>query len=68
MAPKRKAANAAEGRSSKRVASGMNTPVSIGSDGSDDEYSDIGDVEETEETPQRFASQYHRDDLAKIKD
>lgn len=40
MPPKRKApATAAPERSAKRVASGVNTPVSIGSD-SDDDYSD----------------------------
>lgn len=40
MAPKRKAP-ASGGRASKRVASGTNTPVSMGS--SNDEYSDSGD-------------------------
>lgn len=38
MAPKRKAAPV-EGRASKRVASGVSTPASLGSD-DDDEYSD----------------------------
>lgn len=46
MPPKRKAA-AAIGRPPKRAASGVNTPVSMGS--SDDEYSDYGDVEEEPE-------------------
>ena len=50
MPPKRKAP-AAAGRAVKRVASGVNTPVSMGSsdhDDDDDEYSDYGDAEEAE--------------------
>lgn len=51
MAPKRKAP-AANGRAAKRVASGVNTPVSMGS--SDDDFSDYGDVEdEPEYEPQQ---------------
>lgn len=50
MAPKRKAPGA-PGRAAKRVASGVNTPVSMGS--SDDDYSDYGDVEETEYEPRQ---------------
>lgn len=43
MAPKRKAP-AANGRAAKRVASGVNTPVSMGSsDIDDDDYSNYGD-------------------------
>jgi len=45
MPPKRKAAGAVSERSSKRVASGVSTPVSIGSDSSD-EYSDADEVDE----------------------
>ena len=51
MAPKRKAAAPGAGRSAKRIASGMNTPVSMGS--SDDEYSDSGDVEEVDRVVSR---------------
>jgi len=57
MAPKRKAAATSDGRAAKRVASGVSTPISLGSDdASDDEYSDAGDVEDAEELPQHFAN------------
>jgi len=60
MPPKRKAA-AAPGRAAKRVASGVNTPVSMGS--SDDDYSDYGDVAEAEdEAHQDLDSQWFRFD------
>ena len=55
MAPKRKATTAANGRSSKRVASGVSTPVSMGP--SDDEYSDSGDIEEIEPADDHLAGQ-----------
>ena len=57
MAPKRKAGEAPARRATKRAASGVSTPVSLGSSGSDDDYSDAGDVEEVERVPQRLDSQ-----------
>jgi DNA excision repair protein ERCC-3 len=53
MAPKRKAAPAA-GRQAKRVASGVSTPVS---QGSDDEYRSDGDDlsdDAVEEVPRKY--------------
>jgi len=55
MAPKRKAAGTASERSAKRVASGVSTPVSLGSD-SDDDYSESGEVDEV--SKHRLDSQY----------
>lgn len=57
MAPKRKAP-ASNGRASKRVASGVSTPVSIDSD-DDDNYS-MGSESDPEgrAAPQKYDSQY----------
>lgn len=57
MAPKRKAP-ASSGRASKRVASGVSTPVSIDSD-DDDNYS-MGSESDPEgrAAPQKYDSQY----------
>jgi alkanesulfonate monooxygenase SsuD/methylene tetrahydromethanopterin reductase-like flavin-dependent oxidoreductase (luciferase family) len=57
MPPKRKAA-AATGRAPKRVASGVNTPVSI--DESEDDYS-MGSESDPEgrAAPQKYDSQWH---------
>ncbi|KAF4555074.1 General transcription and DNA repair factor IIH helicase subunit XPB [Elsinoe fawcettii] len=45
MAPKRKGVGLGGERAAKRAASGVSTPVSLGSD-SDDDYSDAGDVDD----------------------
>lgn len=55
MAPKRKAP-AANGRPTKRVASGVSTPVSRGSDDEYDESEDWNDSER--EAPHKYDSQY----------
>lgn len=56
MAPKRKATQAG-GPSSKRVASGMNTPVTVGSD--DDYRSDGEDgMSEEEEAPGKYDGEW----------
>lgn len=58
MAPKRKASGpGAGGPSAKRIASGVNTPVSLSSD---DEYSDSGDAGDFSEHESAVPQKYDR--------